>query len=40
MYTGKAIEGITVDGDQSILYIADQGTRRIISINYGQESMK
>lgn len=35
MFTGKVIQGITVDGDQSILYVADQGTRRIISINYG-----
>lgn len=37
VFEGNLISAITIDEDQSILYIADIGDQRIITINYSPE---
>ena len=37
IYQGQQISAITLDEDQSILYIADNGTKSITKVNYSPE---
>lgn len=39
VYRGKKITAITVDEDQSILYIAETENERLVSINYSPEKL-